>query len=95
MDRWISVKERLPEKEGLYLVTYGTIPNHRYLKLVLFAFDLFETLMSDDGYCEERFKGKPGFYFYGDECGACILEQDSDVIAWMSVPEVYKEDKDE
>lgn len=77
---WISVKDRLPEEEGQYIVTtkFG-------IKISSFSNNLYKI----DKYDFEDYKGKQrkGFYNYDSEYG--YFEQD--VLAWMPTPEPYKE----
>lgn len=81
-DGWIPVKERLPEREGRYLVTFG---NPRNVGLVGY------------GTCRRDLFGREiGFGWY-DLHEAEYFSIDA-VIAWMPLPEPYSEsevEKDE
>lgn len=87
MDKWIPVTEQLPDKDGLYLVSFPSLfGERRCIGIESFSHDL----ESVDRY---GFKGRKraGWYSYDDECG--YLERDN-VVAWMLVPEPYREDGD-
>lgn len=59
---WIPCSERLPEKEGSYLLTSKTVSGIRYVR--------------------------PGMLYSNGKFGS------DSVIAWMPLPEPYKEDKE-
>lgn len=86
MEKWISVKDRLPNKDGRYLVTYGYIVdlNYRYIKTVEFA----ENLTKLDNYDFPKNEyNRAGFYDYDSEYGYC---EETNVLAWMELPPVYE-----
>lgn len=86
MEKWISVKDKLPDKSGKYLVTYGSNLNkdERLIEIAGFS----KNLTSLDKYdFPKREFNRPGFYGYDSEYG--YYEQ-TKVIAWMELPEVYK-----
>lgn len=83
---WIPVSERLPEKNGKYLVTVSSfcgLPQH--IEVLSFAMDLHRIDKYDFP------EHKCGFYEYDSEWG--YLEVD-DVLAWMPLPEEYKEESE-
>ena len=76
---WISVKERLPEWEGRYLVTFR---NPRNVGLVGY------------GTCRRDLFGREiGFGWY-DLHEAEYFSRDA-VIAWMPLPEPYREERED
>lgn len=79
--QWISVNEKLPEKEGdcEYLVT-----SRSGINILSFAKDLYKV----DEYDFWDKKGVSGWFDYDSEYG--YIEIDG-VIAWMPLPEEYKE----
>lgn len=82
MSVWIPCSERFPEKDGKYLVTtsYGSIDICNY------AHNLYELDRYD--FAEyKRKKNKTGWYDYDGEWGYC----ECSIIAWMPLPEAYKE----
>ena len=83
---WIPVSERLPE-DGTYLVTlerfYGGEPR---INMRSFAKDLNK--VDDFDFLEH----KSGWYDYDSEYG---YWEDTSVIAWMPLPEPYKEESEE
>lgn len=86
MEKWISVKDRLPSKNGRYLVTYGNILgfNNRYIKTVEFA----ENLTKLDNYDFPKNEyNRAGFYGYDSDFG---YYEEINVIAWMELPPVYE-----
>lgn len=81
---WIPVSERLPEKDGKYLVTMRSfcgLPQR--IEVLHFATDLHKIDKFD-------FQAhKCGFYGSDAEWGYYEVD---DVIAWMPLPEPYKEE---
>ena len=78
--KWISAKDRLPDKEGKYLIAYK-IPNNYLINVANFAFNLKKVDYYD--FKEEKL----GFYKYDGEYGHYEL----DVDYWMPLPEPPKE----
>lgn len=81
---WIPVSERLPEKDGKYLVTMRSfcgLPQR--IEVLRFATDLHRIDKYDFP------EHKCGFYDSYSEWGYCEVD---DVIAWMPLPEPYKEE---
>lgn len=81
---WIPVKERLPEKDGKYLVTHVVSFQTRMIDVYSYANDLYKI----DKYDFWDRKGKSGWYDIDREYGGILLD---DVVAWMELPEPYKE----
>ena len=79
---WISVKERLPTKDGEYLTTvksYGF--NKPYVTMLNYA-NKFTSYMLEDTRCNS------GWYRYSSEWGYVV---DNNVLAWQELPKPYKE----
>lgn len=88
--KWIPVSERLPEKDGEYLVTVkSTFKNTRnYIKHCHFARNLY--LVDEYDFADKT--GVAGFYEYDSEYGYYEM---TEVIAWMPfLPEPYKSDRE-
>ena len=77
--RWISVKDRLPEKDGDYLARL----RHGGMKVMGFTHDLRKV----DDYQFKR--KKPGWYEYDSEWGFC---ERNDITHYMPLPEPPKEE---
>lgn len=83
VDAWIPCSERLPETRDRYLISYRVVGNE---------------------YVTTAVWGKPpeprtdirGNHFYepDDEYGDFVYDVEGEVIAWMPLPEPYKEDED-
>lgn len=78
MPGWISVQDRLPEKDGEYLVRL----RHGGMKVIRFTHDLRKV----DDYQFKR--KKPGWYEFDSEWG--YVERD-DITHYMPLPEPPKE----
>ena len=76
---WISVKDRLPEKDGDYLARL----RHGGMKVMGFTHDLRKV----DDYQFKR--KKPGWYEYDSEWGFC---ERNDITHYMPLPEPPKEE---
>ncbi len=82
--QWISVKDRLPEKEGQYLcVSYYKTTNSWYINLYWFSKDLYKF---NDLYFSDK-KGVSGFWDSDSEWGCCHREN---VTHWVPLPEPPK-----
>ena len=81
---WISVKDRLPSVDGDYLVTikFKVLKNYG-IGIMGYAKNLYKV----DEY-DFHNKKRPGWYSYDSEYG---YYENNDVVAWMELPEVYKE----
>ena len=84
MSKWISVKERLPDKDGAYLCCWKLSYDDRYCTHI---YSFAKNLHKVDKY---DFKGKKraGFYDYDSEWGYCEMEG---ITHWMPLPELPKE----
>lgn len=83
---WIPVSERLPEKDGEYLVTVSFHFCGEMVFKCSFATDLHKV----DEY--EFPEHKCGFYGIDSEWGSYEI---NDVIAWMPSPEPYRKESEE
>lgn len=82
---WIPVSERLPEKDGEYLVTVSSFCGEIVFKCS-FAMDLHKV---DEYNFPEH---KCGFYGIDSEWGSYEI---NDVIAWMPSPDPYRKESEE
>lgn len=79
--QWISVKDRLPKKEGKYLCTsYYKSTNSLHINLYWFTKDFYQL----DRFDFSDKKGVGGFWDSDDEWGICHHES---VTHWMPLPE--------
>lgn len=81
-NEWISVKYRLPDKDGEYLCC----DKDKYIYILSFA----KNLLYVDKYDFGR-KKRSGFYDYDIEWGYCEWDE---VTHWMPMPEPPKEGAD-
>lgn len=79
--RWVPVSEGLPKKDGEYLVTVSSFCGEIVFKCS-FAMDLHK--VDKYNFAEHKY----GFYGIDSEWGSYGI---NDVIAWMPLPEPYKE----
>lgn len=81
---WISVKDRLPKKDGKYLCVYeGFIVGCKHIEVLSYSKNLYKV----DEYDFASFKGERGFYSYNSEWGYI---NKNDVTHWMPLPELPK-----
>lgn len=85
--RWIPCSERLPEEDGEYLVLYYTHSKYKpyVYDVISFANDLYQI---DEYYFPDK-KGQKGWFYCDRDYGYC---EDNSVLAWMPLPEPYKEE---
>ena len=81
-NEWISVKDRLPEKDNKYLCVIDAIGTH-CITTCWFSKNLFKV----DKYDFANRKGIRGFYNYSSEWG---YYQNTSVTHWMPLPELPK-----
>ena len=81
VQEWISVKDRLPEKDGAYLVTTNSLGDRQSVKLRWFAKDGENV----DAY--DLAGQKDVWYLYDIECGYVSIDS---VTHWMPLPEPPK-----
>ena len=81
VQEWISVKDRLPEKDGTYLVTTNSFGDRQSVKLRWFAKD-GENI---DAY--DLAGQKDVWYLYDIECGYVSIKT---VTHWMPLPQPPK-----
>ena len=87
--QWIPCSERLPEENGDYLVTIKlNIYVSNICSVIGYANDLYKV----DEYDFHDKKGVSGWFFYDSEYG---FGEETNVIAWMPLPEPYKESEDD
>ena len=77
VQEWISVKDRLPEKDGAYLVTTNSFGDRQSVKFRWFAKD-GETVDAHDLAGQ-----KDVWYLYDSECGYVSIKT---VTHWMPLP---------
>jgi len=83
---WIPVSEK-PLKDGAYLVTRKT-----YGKPIIDTVKYAKDLYTIDKFDFADKKGQSGWYGYDSDFG--YYEVTESIIAWMSLPEVYKESEE-
>ena len=75
--KWISVDDRLPEKDGKYLVWFGKNVVKQYAKVISFAKD------GDTVDTYDLHDKKNVWFYYDSECGYLACH---DVTHWMPIP---------
>ena len=85
MNSWISVKDKLPDKNGNYLVT----TKYNSLRILSYAKDLYKVHEYD--FFDK--KGKDGWYDYDSEWG--YVSYEDCIIAWMPLPKPYEPQESE
>ena len=85
---WISVKERLPEKNGRYLVTLSITKYEPIVEILSYAKDLYKANRFDF----RDMKGQSGWYEYSSEYGDCLADG---VLAWQELTEPYEPQESE
>jgi len=80
--QWINAKDKLPEKDGEYLVVH-TFFNYRSMRIARFSHNLHEI----DEYIFDT-ENRPGWYEFDDEVG--YFEWPT-VTHWTKLPEFPKE----
>ena len=84
MAEWISVKDKLPNKDEQYLCCYiGTLSDKPRISIFSFA----KNLRKVDKY-DFYNKSGAGWYDYDSEWGHCEIDN---VTHWMPLPELPKE----
>lgn len=83
---WIPVSEKLPEDERECLVTLENVYGTPEIFMGIASYLKF----GNDGYWNEKKYGYLEWVKYSDGHGGTKMYK---VIAWMSLPEPYKEDK--
>lgn len=79
--KWISVKDKLPEKHDAYLCAeYSKMFNQYFVRILYFAEDLYKW----DRFAFPDGKGKSGFYWSDSEWGCGLADG---VTHWMPLPE--------
>lgn len=82
--KWVPCSERLPNKEDLYMVTLKTFSDdYRFIDL----FHYGKPLMPN---C----KVKGACWYRSDSEWGDVVYDDTDILAWMSLPLPYREDSE-
>ena len=81
---WINVKDRLPDKDGKYLVTGRTSRGTKSIAILHYAKDL--STLDMENYSLPK---QSGWYHYNYSTRAITLIPN--VLAWMDLPELYVE----
>lgn len=79
VSEWIPCSERLPEKDGRYLTTYPLIRDMKWVHILWYG---------EPSMPSRNVQGKV-WYVSDEEYGDVPYD---DVIAWMPLPEPYRED---
>lgn len=81
---WISVKDKLPNRDGKYLVTYRSDIDNRFIRIYGYSNNLSKV----DNFDFPRSKyNRAGWYDYDSDFGYYEV---TNVIAWIELPEEYK-----
>lgn len=91
MEKWINVKDKLPDKDGRYLVARKC-----RIGIIVDILDFDRCLSKVDRFLfpeDEGFK-RPGWYdvdeLYSDTFDDEYNFEITDVVAWMELPKAYK-----
>lgn len=90
---WIPCSERLPEVEGKYLVTFGALEEKINGEKVVFGDINRSVSMLGFGCCKRDIAWNPEGFGWYDLATANYFDKRS-IIAWMPLPEPYKEGDD-
>lgn len=84
-EKWTSVKDGLPKKDGRYLCTiYNKYSNLSFINVVNFANNLRDV---DEFEFYNYTYNRSGWYDYDSEAGNYEVK---DIVAWMELPELYR-----
>lgn len=79
---WISASERLPNEEGLYMVTLKTFSDdYRFIDLLHYGKPMMPNC---------RVKG--ACWYRNDSEWGDVVYDNSDIIAWMPLPMLYRKE---
>lgn len=81
---WVPCSERLPNEEGLYMVTLKTVSDdYRFIDLLYYGKPLMPNC-----------KVKGACWYRSDSEWGDVVYDYTDILAWMPLPKPYREDSE-